>query len=543
VPAFLVTIGCLVLAPLVRLQALALSDGAHGYRKVAGLRNLWRTLATTLYLALGSVVLALVLGTLLALFSVQLSSRWRWLGVVPLLPIVIPPVASVTGWTFLLAPRAGFVNGALRKLPFLDDQVQGPFDIYSTRWIVLVTGLGLTSFVYLFVRAGLVRISYELTEAALVNGATARTAFVSVVLPLLRPSLVYGGAVTFLLGLGQFTAPLLLGTRNNVRVLTTEVYRFSSESPVDYGLSAAIASPLLVVGIWLVVLQRVLLSNQGRFVSEAGKGSPARYKPRKLAPVVFGAYGFVAIVLPVLALFLVALSPFWKPDIDWRGLSFDNFRTVLETSFAARSIRTSLGASTLAVAIVVPLGYIAAGILYSRRGRDVQRTALDFLVNLPLGVPALVFGAGALYTFINPPVVLYGTIWAIMIVYVTLMLPFATRMFLSARLSQGDAYEGAARVAGAGFLTAHLTIVVPMLRSAAAGAVGLTFVLLSHEFAASLLVKSTRTHLMGTALYEFWSTGSYTVTAAMAIIMCVVTTLGVLIAWRLGFDRASHEDI
>jgi iron(III) transport system permease protein len=202
-----------------------------------------------------------------------------------------------------------------------------------------------------------------------------------------------------------------------------------------------------------------------------------------------------------------------------------------------------MGASTLAVAIVVPLGYIAAGILYSRRGRDVQRTALDFLVNLPLGVPALVFGAGALYTFINPPVVLYGTIWAIMIVYVTLMLPFATRMFLSARLSQGDAYEGAARVAGAGFLTAHLTIVVPMLRSAAAGAVGLTFVLLSHEFAASLLVKSTRTHLMGTALYEFWSTGSYTVTAAMAIIMCVVTTLGVLIAWRLGFDRASHEDI
>ena len=121
------------------------------------------------------------------------------------MPIVVPAVANVTGWVFMLSPRPGYLNALLRKLPWWNDLDAGPVDIYTLPWIVILTGFGLTAFVYLFVSAGLRNINGELIEAALVSGSSSTAVFFRITLPLLRPVLVYGGGVALLLGLGQFT--------------------------------------------------------------------------------------------------------------------------------------------------------------------------------------------------------------------------------------------------------------------------------------------------------------------------------------------------
>ena len=90
----------------------------------------------------------------------------------------------------------------------------------------------------------------------------------------------------------------------------------------------------------------------------------------------------------------------------------------------------------------------------------------------------------------------------IVLVYVTLMLPFATRMQLAALTSLGDGYVEAARVSGSNVIGANLKVVIPLLRSAFGGAAALMFVLLTHEFAASVLVRSSTTQVMGTVLYD-----------------------------------------
>ena len=165
----------------------------------------------TVGLALGSLAIALVLGTLLAWAATRLPPRLKLLRVLPVLPIVVPAVASVIGWSFLLSPRPGYLNALLRNLPWWNHLDEGPVDIYSMPWIVIITGFGLTAFVYLFVSAGFANINAELLEAAQVSGSRGLGVFFRVTLPLLRPVLVYGGGVALLLGLGQFTGPLLLG--------------------------------------------------------------------------------------------------------------------------------------------------------------------------------------------------------------------------------------------------------------------------------------------------------------------------------------------
>ena len=94
---------------------------------------------------------------------------------------------------------------------------EGPVDVYTLPWIIIITGFGLTSFVYLFVSAGFANISSEHIEAAQVSGSRGLGVFFRVILPLLRPLLVYGGGVALLLGLGQFTGPLLLGRNAGIK--------------------------------------------------------------------------------------------------------------------------------------------------------------------------------------------------------------------------------------------------------------------------------------------------------------------------------------
>lgn len=112
----LAVLAYLVVLPMVRLQILAFEDGAAGYKSQYGRYDIAKTLGTTAALAVGSLVIAMVLGTLLAYAASRLPSRLGWLKMIPILPIVMPAVASIVGWAFLLSPGPGYLNVLLRKL-------------------------------------------------------------------------------------------------------------------------------------------------------------------------------------------------------------------------------------------------------------------------------------------------------------------------------------------------------------------------------------------------------------------------------------------
>jgi iron(III) transport system permease protein len=239
-------------------------------------------------------------------------------------------------------------------------------------------------------------------------------------------------------------------------------------------------------------------------------------------------------VLPILALVFVSLSRFWTGDVHPSRMTFDTWRTVTTASGVMPAIWNSVYLSLIAVAITLPIGFVTATLL--RRGKDHRLAAplLDFIVAIPLSIPAVILGVGFLMTYTTEPLVLYGTRWVLILVYVTLMIPFATRMMLGAMAALGDAYVEASRASGAGVLRTNLQIVMPLMRPAFGGAAALMFVLLTHEFAASLLVRAPTINVMGTILYDYYENGIYPLVACISLIMVGVTTVGVLAAVLLG---------
>ncbi|WP_280425595.1 ABC transporter permease [Nocardia carnea] len=532
--ALLAVLAYLVVLPMVQLQSLAFEDGARGYRAQYTRFDIAETIRTTVALALGSLVIAMVLGTLLAFAASRLPQRFGFLRIIPILPIVMPAVANVVGWAFLLSPGPGYLNVLLRKLPWWSGSDSGPIDVYTVPWIIILTGFGLTSFVYLFVSAGMQNIGAEHIEAAQISGSSTVGVFFRVVLPLLRPSLIYGGGIALLLGLGQFTGPLLLGQNYGVKVLTTEMYRRVSESPSDFAAAAAAGSPLVIFGLVLVLIQKGLLGNQSRFVTHGGKSFAPAAGRSLWATVTIVVYALFALIIPLLGLVIVALTPYWSGSLSWDLLTLDNFRTLAADSAIVSSVLTSVSTSLAAVLICVPLGYLMATLLVRGRQFKIMALLADLITALPLGIPAVIFGVGFLLTYTEPPLILYGTKTVIILVYIVLMLPYATRMQMTAMLSLGNTYSEASATSGASPLVTNLRVMLPLMRPTILSAVALMFILLTHEFAASLLVRASTTQVMGTLLFDLWQNGSYPLVAAMALLMTAVTTAGVGVAMLVG---------
>lgn len=534
VAAFVAFLAYLVVLPIIRLQATAFEDDSAGFTRAFGLDRIGQILQYTVGLAIGSLVIAMLLGTALAWAANRLPHRLEFLRILPILPIVIPAIAAIAGWAFLLSPRPGYLNAALRNLPWWSHLEEGPVDIYSIEWIVIITGFSLSSFVYMFVSSGFSNINSEMLEAAQVSGMPEWKVFFKVTLPLLRPTLIYGGGVALLLGLGQFTGPLLLGTNSGVSVLTTEMYFQISDSPAQFATAAALGSPLLLVGIAVVFAQKAMLGNQKRFVTHGGKAFRSQGRSSRTGVALILLFSLLSTILPILALVFVSLSRYWRGTIDLSTLTFTNFDAVFANAAVPSAIANSLIFSLSAMAIVLPLGFITASLIVRGVRYPALRLLADVLVSLPLGVPAVIFGAAFLLTYTEGPLVLYGTPWVVILVYVTLMLPFATRMQLSTMLALGDSYLEASRVSGAGFLRTNTRILLPLMRGSLGGTAALIFVLLTHEFTASLLVRASKTQVMGTILFDAWSNGSYPQVAAIALIMTGVTAVGVAAAMLVG---------
>ena len=537
-------VGFLVLSPVLQLQWRAFLDGGSAFARMQDLPRIGTTLSTTVVLAILSSVLAVFMGTLLAWCASMLPQRVRRVGeLAPLLPLVVPAVAAVTGWIFLLSPRVGYLNMALRSLPGLDSLEEGPFDIYSVTGIIIITGMLLSSFVYVFVFTGLKNMGQELEAAAAACGASPTMRFFTITLPLLRPSIIFATGVVFLLGLGQFTAPLLLGRTAKIDVLTTEMFYLTERFPVDFGLGAALGFPILALGLLVVLFQKLALGEQRRFVVVSARSKYNVRETRWWAAVVIGLYLLVTTMLPLLALIYVSVSPFWTGSLIVPELTLRHWSSVLGNRGLVDAIWTSVKTSVIGIAILIPLGFFMAfALLQSTRIAKPVRMAIDLFATLPIAVPASLMGFGLLFVYSQPPIQIYGTTAVLVVTYVTLMIGHSTRLQFTTLVATGQEFLEASKASGAGPIRSLFQVLLPMCRKGIAATAALTFVLLFHEFSASLMVRSARTQVIGSVMYDVWAGGIYSQVAVLALIMVVVTVVGVCIAgWLGGTDPTQQK--
>ncbi|MYW96137.1 iron ABC transporter permease [Amycolatopsis rubida] len=535
-------LGAAIAVPVVIFFARAFSDGGSGLTRLGRIPDLGKILWTTVLLAIGGTAIGAVIAVFLAVVATRVPARLRGVAsVIPLLPLVIPPVAFVYGWIFILDPKVGYANVLLRKLPFLQGD-SGPINIYSTAGILFVTSLEVSAIIFAFVHARLREINGSVEGAARVSGASPTRTFWTITFPLLRPSLVGGLVVTFLIQLGQFTAPLFLGVRGNIEVITTEIFRLREQYPIDYPLTAALGLPLLVFGIVAILVQRSVVGDQRKYITTStGRGVDKR-RSWPAGTIVVG-YGILVVGLPIAAIALVAFSPFWNGDLGNLTFSTENFTTAFDDPFLPQSIINGLESSLIAALIVLALGFVGALALSGvvRAPGPVKR-ALDFIFIAPLAIPRALLGMVVLFVFIRPPFSLYGTLALYVIGYIFVALPFSMRSQYSSLIGVPFSLFEAARVCGSGPFRTIVGIALPVAFRGMLAAFTLAFSMLVNEVAVSLMVQAPGKQVVGTLLYSLQQGGEVPEIAVLALIMTAITAIVLTLTLSLG-GRSSLENL
>ena len=202
----------------------------------------------TLRIAGAVTICSLLLGYPLASYlSFHAGARKDLLYQLVIVPLWVSYLVRGYAWKTILG-STGVLNGFLQYLHITHEPVS--YFLYSPFAVVLMLTHIYTPFVFLPIYAALEHIPRTLLEASHDLGASGRATFLRVVLPLSIPGLLAGATFAFVLSLGDFLAPLLVGGPSATMIANIVQSLFGAA--YDWPLGAAVSVCILLFTIALL---------------------------------------------------------------------------------------------------------------------------------------------------------------------------------------------------------------------------------------------------------------------------------------------------
>jgi iron(III) transport system permease protein len=477
----------------------------------------------TVYFSVGSALLATMLGGSIAWIVTRTDSPLRGLGYFTAFASFGTPFILYTiGWLLLLG-RAGPVNYWLKTLL---DQSGPVINIYSLSGMIFIESLLWSPFVFLMLAAAFRSMDPSLEEASAVCGARVWQTMRRVSLRLMLPAFFSVMLLIFIRSFESFEIPALVGLPGDVRVLTTSIYLDAQKLPPRYGSAGAFSVLLMFVVAGTLYLYFRVTRDGDRFHTITGKG----YRPalvhlgrwRYLAGCALLLYSLVLLVLPFLIILWASLLPFYmQPSMEGIArFTMKNYITAIHFPKITDSIKNSILLGLGSASAVMVLTLLASWLLVRTKMRG--RWLLDILTTLPLLFPGIVMGLAILRFYLFVPIPVYGTLWILLIAFVTRYIPYGIRYTHSGLLQLHKELEEAAYTAGASWSNCMRRIILPLVTPSFLGGWIFIFLLSAKELSMSVLLVSPQTPVVSVAIFELWENAQVGELAAFGVIWTVI---------------------
>lgn len=529
----------LVVLPIGWLAWFAVTDAA-GTPTLANFRllvtdpALARPMATTLLMAVGAALASCVVAAPIAWLVARTDLAFR--GPIRALitaSFVTPPFLGAIAWELLAAPNSGMLNQLARWL-FGLEEYDYLVDIYTVEGVTFAIACYTFPYVFTVLANALDRIPADLEDASAILGGRPRDTVRRVTLPLVLPALLAGALVAFLQALTMFGTPAILAMPAGFHTLTTRIWSLF-QYPPRLNLAAAAAMPLLLVTLAVLQLQRWLLGRRS-FVVVGGKNSPARRVRlgRWRAPAL--AFCLLVLTFPVFLPYFALLrtaavrnlsDPLALSTLTWEHVRFALWEFSDTRRAMANTVVLGLGAATVVTALALVVAYLASRRLV--RGHQ----ALAGLAMAPLAVPGIVMGVGLFLVYSRPPFLLYGTLWILLIGFVTMEMPAGFQQVRAALAGLHVELEEAARIFGATRLVALWQITAPLLRSTVIATWCIVFIGVIRELSATVLLTTSNTKVISVVIYDLNESGDLGAISVLGIALLLITFAVVVLVNRL----------
>ncbi len=531
----LVLLTGLILCPLITVFAKAvIVDGRldlyQAWQTIAGPENI-RTVANSMLLGvcvvLCSTVIALPTAYLLA--RTQLSKH-SWLDIIFMIPFMTPPYIASMGWILFMQKKGLFQQ----LFPATGSWSEGFFYFGG---LVLVMSLHVFPFLMTMLKNAMLNIPASLEESGAVFGAGFMLRMRRIFAPLLTGNYAIGALLVFVKTLSEYGTPYTLGRRIGFYVFTTDIHRYSTTAPIDFGRSASLSS--ILVGICMVMwLLQNHITNKKSYRLVGGKGSrPARTKLSAAGQA--GAWLWVALVVlvaigvPYFSIISTSLIKLRGYGLAAGNFTLDHYKELLTTPKAIASIWKSLFLAVSSATICSVIG--TAVVVAVRRSKGFFKKALEGISLLPEMLPSIVLVIGIMlfWNTIYKVIPLYNTIGIMVLAYVVLYLPYTVQYVTSAFTQINDSLPEAGRTFGGspGYVFRRITL--PMISRGIFAGWMMIFIIAFRELVTASLIAPPNTLVVSTYINREFEQGSVSLGMAMAVLCVLITTTALLVFNRL----------
>jgi iron(III) transport system permease protein len=529
----------LVILPIGWLVVFAFTDRARNptlanfhtlFTDPAFVEPLLATLTISTSVSIICCLVAAPMGWIVARTDMPLRGAVR---ILVMASFVTPPFLGAIAWELLAAPNSGLLNQLYRAVSGAGPDVV-LLDIYTMTGLIFVISCYTFPYIFVLVANALDRIPGDLEDASSMLGGSAWRTARSITIPLALPALLAGALVAFLQAMTLFGSPAILALPAGFHTMTTKIWSLF-QFPPKPELGAAAALPLLILTVVLLRAQAVVLGRRG-YTVVGGKGGAPR--PVRLGLLRWPAFlvCLAVLCLPVFlpygalvnaALSRVASQPLTPSTFTLHNIYFVFFELSATKLAMKNTFLLGLMAATCGTVLALVIAYLTSRAAV--RGHRV----LGFLATAPIAIPGIVLGVGLFLAYTRGPVVLYGTLWILLLAYVTIELPAAYQQLQSAFRSLSPELEEASRILGASRLRTLRDVTAPLLGPSLVATWCFIFVAVVRELSAAVILFTSETKVLSVLIFDLKESGDLAAIAVLGLTMLILTSLVIIAANRV----------
>lgn len=508
-----------VALPLFNVAKLAFTNKQGDFSfdnliKIISSSGYMQTFCNSMKLAVVVAICATLLGYIFAytITRTEIKGR-RFFEAVATLPIVSPPFVLSLSVIFLFG-RQGLITKGLLGITGAN--------VYGMHSLVLVQTMTNFPIAFMTLIGILGSIDASVEDAAYNMGASRGHIFRTITLPLSVPGIISALLLTFIQSLEDFSNPAVIA--GDFTTLAVEAYRFVTGMNDMHG-GSMMALFLLLPTICAFLLQKYWIRNKS-FVTITGKPTQSRKRLRE-KHIVYPLTAFCVLVAGTIILFYgtVFAASFIKTwGYNW-SFTLDHVKYVI--ALGTRPLKNSI---TLAM-ISAPIGgLLGIGIAYlTVRKKFVGRRFMELISMLSFAIPGTVLGIGYVASFNQRPLLLTGTAFIIVAVFVFRNMPVAIESGSTTLLQIDRSIEEASSILGADSGTTFRRIILPMLKQPFFSGMVFAFVRAMTAISTVIFLVSPRWAMATTTVFSLFDGSKYGGAAAYVFLLSTAIFIAMIV--------------
>ena len=497
--------------------------------------NLWTPLGNTVILAVGTCIVSILFGGIVAFLVTRTDLAWKkYISSIFIFPYIMPQWTLAVVWQHLFNSNnvTGTSNGLLASLFGIEMPLWWCKGVFPS---LVVLGLHYAPFAYILIGGIFRNMDANLEEAATILDTPKWKIMTRVTLPMVKPAILSTILLVFGSAMGSYPVPHYLG-------LSTLSTKYVSMNSKYTGEASILAIIMMIFGVAIMLLNQLSLTSRKNYTTVSGKSG-------QISKIRLGAGKYIIALILVILTFFTSIFPIisfafetFLPNPGDYSFLYTGDMSNLTTKWwvTAENITENgmygqmgilynntiwnafKGTMLVSVACALLAGTIGTLIGYavSKDRRSKWTNYVNSVAFLPYLMPSIAVGVAFFILFSNKYINLFNTYTLLIIVGTVKYIPFASRSSLNSMLQLSGEIEESAIILNIPWIKRMTRIIIPIQKSSILSGYLLPFMTCLRELSLFMLL-CVQGFILSTTLDYFDEMGLYAFSSGINLILII----------------------